>query len=191
MQHDEQLQNTFGENEVIAGDHRADQPSHGEAERSETPPQALPAAAAREAAARLLNDRVQSGNEACLAIFTCGFWKNMAYSLSHIPELLMLHHLGMFLLYTLLTSVFRAGRFASSSRQSGSGPSQEGGQNQQTARFALGQRQGMPLSVYFAQRKLLVNSTESFRIFCAALALLQVRFAQTYNERRMAELVSK
>lgn len=67
-------------------------------------------------------------------------------------------------------SLFLAGRFASSSEGGG----QEGAQ-QQTVNFALGQRQGMPLSLYFAQRKLLVNSTESFRIFCAALALLQVR----------------
>ena len=35
--------------------------------------------------------------------------------------------------------------------------------------------------MYFAQRKLLVNSTESFRIFCAALALLHVRFAQIHK----------
>lgn len=32
----------------------------------------------------------------------------------------------------------------------------------------------IPLSVYFAQRKAVVNSGASFRIFCAAVALLQV-----------------
>jgi len=43
-------------------------------------------------------------------------------------------------------------------------------------RQSLGEGTSMPLSVYFAHRKSLVNSTDSFRIFCAAVALLQVHF---------------
>ena len=71
-----------------------------------------------------------------------------------------------------------AGRHASSSGRSAGAHtgSQEAVQHQQSGGFALGQKEGQPLSMYFAQRKLLVNSSDSFRVFCAALTLLQVCF---------------
>lgn len=69
------------------------------------------------------------------------------------------------------------GRHASSSGRSGANRDTESQKLQQGQPFGfpLGQKEGLPLSMYFAQRKLLVNSSDSFRIFCAALALLQVR----------------
>lgn len=70
------------------------------------------------------------------------------------------------------------GRLASSS---GRTPGQQvrGAHSQQQGapvNLAVGQKEGLPLSLYFAQRKLLVNSNDGFRIFCSALALVQVHF---------------
>ena len=39
---------------------------------------------------------------------------------------------------------------------------------------ALAEQPKLPLSVYFAQRRQVVNSADSFRIFCSVAALLQV-----------------
>lgn len=60
------------------------------------------------------------------------------------------------------------------------------GQQQTGQGFAMGLKEGTPLSIYFAHRKTLVNSTDSFRIFCAAVALLQVSIDSLRQESRFS-----
>ena len=115
-----------------------------------------PAAAAQEAAATLLSDRLRSGAHASSSgrlVAANGPAANGATANG------------------VATHGEAVNGFAAPTRAS---PGSAAGGQQIAGTQELTQGARLPLSVYFAQRKTVVNSSDSFRIFCAAVALLQV-----------------
>ena len=119
-------------------------------------PRPPPAAAAQEAAAALLSDRLRSGAHASSSGRQPGANGVAAYGVTANG---------------VATHRDAVNGFAAPAHAS-QGAAAVGQRNVGTHELTQGAR--LPLSVYFAQRKTVVNSSDSFRIFCAAVALLQV-----------------